>query len=271
MLLVTLDTVDPSRYNFVIMSAFEKLVAIMKRLRDPNGGCPWDLEQTHQTLKPYLIEETYEVLDAIDQGPSKLQEELGDLLLQVVFHSQLASENKEFTVEQVAEGICNKLIERHPHVFGDKKVSGSKEVLKNWEEIKKSTSAKESVLDGVPRSMPALLRAQRIGEKAARVGFEWNTLEEVRDKVFEEMREFLECSTAPNTTRSKIEDEFGDILFALTQLARRLDVSGEQLLSRATDKFERRFRQMEKETGGKLKEKSLEELDALWEKIKQNE
>ncbi|MCO6430423.1 MAG: nucleoside triphosphate pyrophosphohydrolase [Deltaproteobacteria bacterium] len=251
---------------------FDRLIQITAKLRDPNGGCPWDLEQTHQTLKPYVIEEAHEVVDAIDAGPDKLRDELGDLLLQVMLHSQIATEAGDFTIDDVVRGITEKMIHRHPHVFGDVKVKDSDEVLRNWEQKKREKLAEDkSILDGVPRSMPALLRAQRVGEKAARVGFEWPTLEGVRDKVYEEMNEFLEHLPSGTADREKLEDEFGDILFALTQLARRLKLNSEDLLSRATDKFSRRFKEMEKRAARSLADLTIDELDAIWEEVKQDE
>lgn len=251
---------------------FEKLAEIVRRLRDPQSGCPWDREQTHQSLKRYLIEESYEAIDAIDHAPAKLADELGDVLLQVMLHSEIARQDGRFDISTVVEAISRKMVERHPHVFGDTKVHDSAEVLRNWEQNKKKQLAPDaSILDGVPRSMPALLRGQRIGEKAARVGFEWNTTEEVRDKVFEEMREFLECCTSANEPRERIEEEFGDLLFALTQLGRRLQINSEELLGSAIDKFTRRFREIERRLGPDLKAAGLEKMDAVWNEVKEEE
>lgn len=251
--------------------SFSDLVAIVKRLRDPNGGCPWDIEQTHESLKPYIIEEAYEVIEAIDAKSPDLPGELGDLLLQVLMHSQVASDDKRFTIDDVIEKICHKLITRHPHVFGEVNVEGSKEVLKNWERIKqKELSPGKSIVDGVPRGMPALLRGQRIGEKAARVGFEWPTVEGVRDKVLEEVREFAEACLDLED-KEKLSDEFGDILFSLTQLARRLDINSEDLLHKAIDKFSRRFKAMESEAPKALHELTIDELDGIWERVKARE
>jgi tetrapyrrole methylase family protein / MazG family protein len=262
-------TTTPIKETTRAQEAFQKFVDVIAKLRDPNGGCPWDLEQTHQSLKPYVIEETYEVIDAIDLGPDKLKEELGDLLLQVVLHSQIASDNKTFSIADVIEIVTNKMIKRHPHVFGDKSFATSEQVLRNWEQIKsKELEPNKSILDGVPNSMPALLRSQRVGEKAARVGFEWPTLEGVRDKVFEEMQEFLEVCTNKDSNREKLEDEFGDILFALTQLSRRLKFNAEDLLSRSCNKFIRRFKAMEKKASGDLSKLNIDELDKLWEEVK---
>lgn len=250
---------------------FERLKAVVARLRDPNGGCPWDLEQTHETLTPYVIEEAHEVADAIRSGSEDLPSELGDLLLQVLLHSQIASEAKNFTIEDVCERVCSKLIKRHPHVFGDVDAKNSSQVLKNWEQIKqKELKAGQSILDGVPKGMPALLRAQRVSEKAARVGFEWAALQEIKEKVFEEIREFMdECTEDADPV--KVEDEFGDILFALTQVARRMHLNSEDLLHRSTDKFSRRFKKMEIRSPKPLPQMTLSELDTIWEEIKREE
>lgn len=252
---------------------FDKLVAIVAKLRDPNGGCPWDLEQTHQSLKPYVIEEAYEVIDAIDSDSESLKKELGDLLLQVVLHAQVAKDAGTFNIDDIVEILCEKLIKRHPHVFGDNETGGkveaktTKKVLENWEQIKQKELKKdESILDGVPKGMPALLRAQRVGEKAARVGFEWRETADVKAKVLEEIQEFLESDTIETN-----KDEFGDILFALTQLSRRLGLNSEDLLHTSTNKFTRRFKAMEKIVAGKVSDHTLEELDKIWEQVKMEE
>ena len=251
---------------------FIKLVEVVAKLRDPNGGCPWDLEQTHESLKPFIIEETYEVLTAIDENPAALPYELGDVLLQVVLHAQLASERNDFDMRNVLENLTQKLISRHPHVFGNVEADSASEVLKNWERIKQGElKAGQSILDGVPRHMPALLRAQRIGEKSARVGFEWRNVSDIKDKVLEEVREFIECSKDPGKGDADLREEFGDILFALTQLSRRLHIDSEDALRQATDKFVRRFKEMERRAPKALHEHSLEELDAVWEQIKTEE
>lgn len=244
--------------------AFDELVRVVKKLRDPNGGCPWDLEQTHATLKPFVIEEAYEVVDAIDLGPAKLKEELGDLLLQVVLHAQIGADNSEFVIDDVVRAITKKLIDRHPHVFGDRKVSGTKEVLSNWEQIKQAErQGKESVIDGVPRSMPALLRAARLGDKAARVGFDWNDASGAKDKVLEELREFFEEEAADAST-PRADEELGDLLFALCQWGRKSGKNLEEILSSANDKFTRRFKAMENSATTPLKDLSANELEQLW-------
>lgn len=252
--------------------SFLRLVEVVSRLRDPNGGCPWDLEQTHETLTPYIIEEAYEVIEAINEDRSALPKELGDLLLQVVLHAQVATDEGNFSIVEVCEGITQKLITRHPHVFGDVEAKTAGQVLKNWERIKQAElKENESILDGVPKGMPALLRAQRVGEKAARVGFEWNTVDEVKKKVLEEVSEFIECSKGKESADDRMKDEFGDILFALTQLSRRLNLQSEDLLHRAIDKFSRRFKEMEKRASKPLSDYLLEELDTIWEDIKRAE
>lgn len=249
-------------------AAFLKLVDIVAKLRDPVSGCPWDKEQTHESLRPYIIEESYEVIEAIDSNLPELAKELGDVLLQVLLHSQISKDSGGFTIKDVIEHLSTKLVSRHPHVFGDVSAKTSKEVLQNWEQIKqKELKSDQSILDGVPRGMPALLRAQRVGEKAARVGFEWRSVEEVKAKVIEEINEFLEA----NGSSDAMEDEFGDILFALTQLARRIAIDSENALHRSVSKFTNRFKQMEIKAGRPLTEFSLEELDGIWEEIKKIE
>lgn len=261
----------PPKDTESLQKAFLELVAVVAQLRNPAGGCPWDLEQTHESLKPFLIEETYEAIAAIDEGPDKLKVELGDVLLQVVLHSQLASEKGEFTIREVIEHITQKLIYRHPHVFADTAVDSAAQVLQNWEQLKKRDLEKgQSILDGVPANMPALLRAQRIGEKAARVGFDWVRTDDVKQKVLEEVNEFLECAADKEEPDRRMKAEFGDLLFALAQLARKLDLDSENILQGATDKFSRRFKELEKRAPG-LETRSASELDKIWEEIKAEE
>jgi MazG family protein len=253
---------------------FEKLVEIVAKLRDPISGCPWDKEQTHASLKPYLIEESYEVNQAIDNNSSCLADELGDVLLQIILHSQIGSDSNKFTIQDVVSAISKKMIRRHPHVFGDKKLKTSQEVLQNWEKIKQEQKKPEeltSVLDGVPPRMPALLRAQRTSEKAARVGFDWPTFEKVCDKVEEEFSEFKEVAIIKKESKEKIADELGDIFYALTQVARKLDLNAEELLHQATDKFTRRFKEMEKRLSKAIHQATLNELDQIWEEVKKDE
>lgn len=256
------------------MSQFDRLVDIMARLRGPDG-CPWDREQTHKSLKPYLIEEAYEVLEAIDSGDHReLCEELGDVLLQIVFHAQLAREEGRFTVDDVAAAISEKLVRRHPHVFGDLTVDDAGQVLRNWEAIKSREKEEkgraDSVLAGIPGGLPALLKARRIQERAAKVGFDWKRTEEVAVKVREEVEEFLQAQDQGD--REKVEEELGDLLFALVNLARFLRICPEKALRKTIGKFQDRFSHIEAELekqGRHPRDASLEEMDALWEQAKQ--
>jgi tetrapyrrole methylase family protein/MazG family protein len=255
--------------------AFAELVRIMERLRGP-GGCPWDREQTRESIKPYVIEEAYEVAEAIDDNDlDELRAELGDLLLQVVFHAEMAREAGTFTVEDVVRGVSEKLIRRHPHVFGDTEVKDSAEVLRNWARIKtdeRKHREDNSVVAGVPRAMPALLRAHRLGEKASHVGFDWDSAGAVLDKVREELSE-LE-SAVELGDRSAVEGELGDLLFALTSFARHLDLQAEDALQRASDRFIRRFHYIESRLTERQQDvhaTSAAELNRLWEEAKRDE
>ncbi len=249
---------------------FEGLVEIMKKLRAPDG-CPWDREQTPESISPYLVEETYEVLDAIDSGKADdIKEELGDLLLQVVFHAQMQDEAGRANIAGVIDSISEKLIRRHPHVFGEEKVSGSGEVLQNWEKIKK-TEGKKSVLGGVPKSLPALLKAFRLGQKASRVGFDWNDSEGVLEKIEEESRELHDAKKSG--VKKDIEHEYGDLLFILANLGRFLDIDPETALRKATERFIGRFSWMEsaiKERKLDMHKLSPREWDDLWCEAKKN-
>jgi tetrapyrrole methylase family protein/MazG family protein len=258
-------------------SSFTELVEVMARLRAPNG-CPWDREQTHATLKPYLLEETYEALEAIDIGDDdELCKELGDVLLQVVFHAQIAAEENRFGIEEVARAIVDKLIRRHPHVFADVEVDGSEQVLQNWEQIKKQErqelgDATPSLLDGIPKQLPALMRAQRMQARVSRQGFDWDQIAGPLDKVEEEFAELRQAWASGETPA--IEDEFGDLLFALVNTGRFLNVDSEQALRQSTDKFERRFRALEeavRTSGREISALSLQELDVIWDEIKARE
>jgi len=251
---------------------FAELIRIMARLRGP-GGCPWDREQTHESIKPYLVEETYEVIEALDRGDDReLVAELGDLLLQIVFHAQMASEAGRFTIADVAEAINAKLIRRHPHVFADAAVSGTADVLRNWSRIKAAERAgaeDRSALAGVPRAMPALLRAQRLGEKAAHVGFDWDDARGVLTKVREEVDE-LEAAMA-HADRDAIAAELGDLLFAVASLARHLRLTAEDALTKASDRFSQRFRYVEDRLRAEqrdLQQTSAAEKDRLWQEAK---
>jgi tetrapyrrole methylase family protein/MazG family protein len=251
------------------MSGFDELVEVMRRLRRP-GGCPWDREQSHESLKPYLIEEMYEVLDAIDEGEVEdLKEELGDLLLQIVFHAQIAEEDELFSIDDVAKTIVEKLKRRHPHVFGEVKVNNADEVLKNWEEIKRS-EGKHSVLDGVPKGLPALLKARRVQEKVRRVGFDWENPADALEKLYEEIGELKEAIAGEGARG--VEDEFGDVLFSMVNISRYLNIDAEESLKKTIRKFMNRFRYIENsvlERGDRpIQEYSLEELDTLWEEAK---
>lgn len=248
--------------------AFAKLVEIIKQLRDPEKGCPWDKEQTHQSLKPYLIEESYETLDAIDNAdPQKLCAELGDVLLQVVLHAQVASDSgeKAFNAEDICKLLSEKLIRRHPHVFGDTVAETSSVVLKNWEKIKeKEREHKGSALDGIPSQLPGLLKAQRLGEKTARLGFDWPNTEGVTNKILEELQEM---QAEENLSAAKAE-EFGDLLFTLVQWARHQKIDAEESLRVACQKFTRRFVAMEKLSEKPISDLDLQEKEELWQKVK---
>lgn len=250
--------------------SFEDLKEIVRKLRDPDDGCPWDLEQTHTSLKPFLIEEAYEVLEAIDDYPDRLSEELGDLLLQVMLHSQIGSEQNHFSIEDVVDSIATKLIHRHPHVFGDARAHTPEKVIENWEAIKKAERGEQSsVLDGIPRVMPALAKAEKIGRKVSRVGFDWECQTDVLDKVKEELDELSQALQTEGSER--VAEEFGDLLFSLAQLARFLDVQPEIALSQANRKFEKRFRKIESTSERPIAEQSAATLAALWEQAKADE
>jgi MazG family protein len=255
---------------------FESLLSIMTRLRG-DGGCPWDREQTRESLKPYLIEEAYEVLDAIDGNTrAGLVEELGDLLFQVVFHSQVASEQGEFSMRDVLAQLCDKMIRRHPHVFAGAPVADAGAALAQWERIKqdegKADGERRSVLDGVPRALPALLRAQRLQAKAARVGFDWTEWQPAWAKVREEVAELDESVAAGDAGR--IREELGDLLFSIVNVARLLGMDAEDALRQADEKFMRRFREVEAEMradGRAVADASARELDESWERVKARE
>jgi len=258
----------------------DRLLEVMAILRSPEG-CPWDREQTHATIRTQLVEETYEVLDAIDAwgetgDASGLLEELGDLLLHVVFHARLAEERGDFAFRDAANAVVEKLIRRHPHVFGDGTAADSVEVLKNWDQIKKGEKPERTgVLDGVPRHLPALMRAQEVQKKAAKVGFDWPDAAGPREKIAEELREIaaaLEAGEAPE----RVADEAGDLLFSVVNYLRHLKVDSESALAGATKKFENRFRAVEaaaRDQGKPLEKGShtLDELDRLWTSRKERE
>jgi tetrapyrrole methylase family protein/MazG family protein len=253
------------------------LVRVMARLRDPDNGCPWDREQTHASLRPYVIEEAYEVAEAIDQDdPDKLCDELGDLLLQVVFHAQLAAEEGVWDIEDVCAVIVAKLVRRHPHVFGNVKVDGADEVLMNWNAIKaaeKGNKQWESVLDGIPTSLPALARALQVSRRAVKAGFEWPDTTAVLAKVDEELAE-LRAEIARNAPPNQVAGELGDLLFTLVNVARRLDLDPEEALRGQMKRFEYRFRHIEqraRERGVPLESLTLSEMEDFWQEAKQKE
>ncbi len=252
------------------MSDVSRLREIVARLRAPDG-CPWDIEQTHESLRAALVEECYEVVEAIEKADDvNLREELGDLLLHVVMHAHMAGERKVFTFEEIVEGICEKLIRRHPHVFGDGAAANTGEVLKQWEQIKRAEKGgNASIMDGLPSALPALLRAQNAQKKAARVGFDWDAVGPVFEKINEEVAELQEA-VEKGATRL-IEEELGDLLFSVVNLARKLHVDSETSLVAATKKFVRRFQAVEAEItaqGRRIEDASPEEMNALWDEHK---
>ena len=248
-----------------------RLLDIMARLRRPGDGCPWDLEQTIDTIKPNLIEEAYEALDAMESGNrAHLTEELGDLLLQIVFQAQIAAQEGSFNFADVAKGISEKLIRRHPHIFGDVKVADSKEVLRNWDAIKKTEKkARISALDGIPKHVPPLHRAYQMQKLAARVGFDWSDISGVFKKLAEEIGELQEAIAAKN--RKHVVEEIGDLLFSVVNVARFMKVDPAYALELTNAKFIRRFRAVEDEIvagGRRMKDCTLAEMDAIWDKIR---
>lgn len=249
-------------------TAFLRLVTIMDELREQ---CPWDKEQTIATLRPLTIEETYELADAISDNNWKgIQEELGDLFLHLLFYARIAREQHQFSLEEVLNGVCEKLIYRHPHIYGDTKVKDGEEVKRNWEKLK-MREGKKSVLSGVPVSLPSMVKATRIQDKARQVGFEWENREDVWKKVEEEQQELLEAVTAQD--KEHIEEEFGDLLFSLINYARFLAIDPEGALEKTNKKFIRRFQWMEEQaalSGKKLQEMTLGEMDQLWNISKTN-
>ena len=251
---------------------FERLVEIMARLRAPDG-CPWDREQTFDTIKPYTLEETYEVMDSIDARDwPALAEELGDLILQCVFYAQMASEEGHFRIDDSLEAINDKLIRRHPHVFGDGDAKTPDQVKKRWDEIKAGEKGAEprQLLDGIPRSQPALAEAQQISSRVAGVGFDWENVEQVTEKLHEELDELTEARDG-DAPQAHLEDELGDVLFVIVNIARHLKVDPEQALRKANAKFRRRFNYVEqslREDDRTLTAASLEEMEALWQQAK---
>ena len=265
-------------------SNFDKLVETVKALRDPETGCPWDIEQTHLSIRPYAIEETYEMIEAIENGDDKeLCEELGDVLLQVVLHAQIAKDRNAFNIEDVARAVNQKMIKRHPHVFGDVNLKNAEAVKKNWEAVKqkeKEQKENKSLLSGVPKGMPALTRSERLGEKAGRLNFDWDNVRGVWEKVEEEISE-LKAEASPHFELNsvidrkieekdlkKLEHEIGDALFSICQLSRWLGIHPEESLRACCDRFQDRFEKMEQKLTKPLSECSTEELEEVWQSVK---
>ena len=260
-----------------------RLLEIMVRLRDPESGCPWDIEQTFETIAPYTIEEAYEVADAIEQGDmTSLRDELGDLLLQVVYHTRMAEEDGLFTFEDVAAGIADKMVRRHPHVFGDQDISSAEAQTRNWEEQKAAERREKaagndrpaSALDGVARTLPGLIRAEKLTKRAARVGFDWPEVDQVFNQLDEETAELRAEINVEEMDPDRLEDELGDMLFVMANLARKLKLDPEQAIRRANAKFERRFRRVEEllvADGREAETSTLEEMDEKWREAKREE
>lgn len=249
--------------------SLERLRTIMDELRE---NCPWDKKQTIQSLRPQTIEETYELADAITENNWKgLKEELGDMLLHIVFYSKIGAEQNEFTLDEVIEGVCNKLVSRHPHIYDSTKVEGEDEVKQNWEKLKLK-EGKKSILSGLPPSLPAVMKALQLQNKTKQVGFEWDTIEKVKEKVDEEIAELYEAVAVGK--QEKVEEEFGDVLFALVNYARFANINPEMALDKTNKKFIRRFQYIESmasEDGKQLHDMTLEEMDVLWNKAKEQE
>lgn len=263
-------------------SSIDRLLSVMSRLRDPDGGCPWDLKQDFSSLAPYTLEEAYEVVEAIENGdPKALRDELGDLLLQIAFHSQLAREKGLFDFDQVAAGIADKMVERHPHVFGDREADTANDVLRNWEADKAKKREAEnknaSALDGVNTALPASSRALKLQQRAARVGFDWSNPADIIAKIREETDELeteIVAVTDKHDNKDKMEAELGDLFFVLVNLARHLEIDPESAMRRTNRKFERRFRFIESSltaAGRSISEATLDEMEQLWNKAKSEE
>jgi len=251
--------------------AFERLLKIMDELREQ---CPWDKKQTMESLRHLTIEETYELTDSIiENQPDKIKKELGDLLLHIVFYARIASETDLFDIKDVIDSLCEKLIHRHPHIYGDVKVTSDEDVKKNWEQLKLK-EGNTSVLAGVSKSIPAMIKAMRIQEKARAAGFDWENKTQVWEKVMEELQEFKDETTKENQDRKRIEDEFGDLIFALINYSRFIDVNPEEALERTNLRFIHRFKYLEekaKENGQELTKMTLEEMDVYWNEAKKLE
>ncbi|AHG21236.1 nucleoside triphosphate hydrolase [Chania multitudinisentens RB-25] len=259
-------------------TSLQRLLTIMKTLRDPQSGCPWDRKQTFATIAPYTLEETYEVLDAIErQDYADLRDELGDLLFQVVFYAQMGQEQGLFDFEQICDAISAKLERRHPHIFGTADVADSAAVSARWEQLKADERAEKalySVLDDIPNALPALMKAHKIQKRCATVGFDWDTLGPVLGKVYEELDEVMHEAQQAVVDEQKLEEEIGDLLFATVNLSRHLGHKAENALQVANRKFERRFRQVEEimqQRGLQMKNATLEQMETAWQQVKQQE
>jgi tetrapyrrole methylase family protein / MazG family protein len=264
----------PDRDHREALDRFEKLLVIIERLRDPDGGCPWDIRQTKEDVGRYLLDETYEVLDAIGKAsPEAIREELGDLLFMILFLARIAEEENLFGIDGVLDDVAAKMIRRHPHVFGDATVKDAAEVKRNWDQIKRDVEKRgegaPSILSRIPRAMPALLRAQKITGEAAKVGFDWESAQGVMAKIEEEMGEFRDALAEGDHDR--IHEEIGDFLFSIVNLGRHLNINSEEALTASNRKFEQRFLYIEnrlRERGKDPVSSTLEEMDALWEEAK---
>ena len=249
--------------------SFAKLLYIVQKLRGPDG-CPWDKEQTHESLLPYFLEEAYEVIEGVEAGDmNSLKEELGDVLLHVVFQADIAQKNSEFTIEDSLNHVNEKLVRRHPHVFGDKKADAAFHAKQNWESAKHKEKKRKSRLDGVPETLPALTRAQRLQEKASYTGFDWEKIEQVWEKIHEEIQELKEAQSSGN--KAHTEEEIGDVIFSVVNLARFLNISAESALRKTNRKFITRFKAVEtefKKRGKKMEDSNLEEMDEIWNTVK---
>ncbi len=255
-------------YNYAMgYENLEKLIEVVKKLRSPEG-CQWDRAQTHKSLRPNMLEEAYEAVDAMDSGDMKhLKEELGDVLLQVILHAQIAADENEFTIEDVAGGLTDKLIHRHPHVFGNVKVNSTQDIIDNWDKLKQEEKKhRKSAMDGISKSQSALMSAQKISKKAVKCGFEWPDEKSLYKCIYSEFEEFKQAVKTQN--KENMEEEFGDILFAIVNLARWNKIDAEQALLKANKKFTTRFRKMEEFATKPLEEYSFTEYDALWQQAK---
>ncbi|MEE1066165.1 MAG: nucleoside triphosphate pyrophosphohydrolase [Acutalibacteraceae bacterium] len=260
--------------DFVFKEKYDvyDLVRVIKALRS-EGGCPWDIEQTHESIRKNLIEETYETIEAINKGDAEmLREELGDVLMQVIFHAQIEDEKGVFNIDDVADENCRKMIERHPHVFGEVNVNSVDDVLTNWDAIKRKSKGQKTTsqaIDSIPRELPALMRADKVQSKAAKAGFDWSEVSGALDRLYEEIGELRDAIT--NGDKDEISDELGDVLFSAVNVSRFVKVDAEEALTASTDKFVSRFKTVEKlaqERGIDMKSSSLEVLDELWDEAK---